>query len=531
MTTRKLFVAILFLALFVMATREISDPDFWWHLRTGQFITETFSIPRADIFSHTNFGKPWVTHEWLSELFIYAIFLLGSFPLLTLVFAAIIMLSFALVYARCDGKPLVAGFAVLFAALATAPTWGVRPQMLSMLMVSVFLWVLNPSVIASEAKQSPHSASWGLLRRSTPRNDIIGIWILIPLMILWVNLHSGFALGIAILGIYLFGKIISVISSEARNPARQPGNEISRSPLRGSLEMTTLLRSPAPLLAIFRDPRLKTLAIVFFACLAVVPLNPNGATMYVYPFETLTSHAMQTYIQEWFSPDFHAPEFQPFAFLLLATLESFAVSRQKPSLTELLLLVGSGYAGLRSARNIPIFALIAAPILARNIWDWLQARDWDRHLQFREGQMRGAQMLNWVLFLLVGVAAVARIALVVVNQSAVEREKFPAAAVDFLKTQGVKGELYNSYGWGGYLIWRLYPTRVFIDGRADVYGDAFIEEFLRAYRANGDWRGELSRYNAGTVLIEPDAPLALQLAQDAGWKKAYEDKMAVIFEK
>ena len=67
MTTRRLFIAILFLALFVMATREISDPDFWWHLRTGQFIFETFSIPRTDIFSHTNLGKPWVTHEWLAK--------------------------------------------------------------------------------------------------------------------------------------------------------------------------------------------------------------------------------------------------------------------------------------------------------------------------------------------------------------------------------------------------------------------------------------------------------------------------------
>jgi len=83
------------------------------------------------------------------------------------------------------------------------------------------------------------------------------------------------------------------------------------------------------------------------------------------------------------------------------------------------------------------------------------------------------------------------------------------------------------------LIWRLAPrpTRVFIDGRADVYGDAFIEEFLRAYRANAGWDRTLERYNVGTVLIEPDAPLALQLAQDAAWKKMYEDRIAVIFEK
>lgn len=487
MTTRKLFAAILFLALFVMATREISDPDFWWHLRTGQFIAETFSIPHTDIFSHTNFGKPWVTHEWLSELFIYTIFRLGSFPLLVFVFAAIITLAFALIYLLCDGKPLVAGFAVLFAALATAPTWGVRPQMISMLMMSVFLWLLDPR------PYPPLSGTGEGANKQRP------LWILIPLMVLWVNLHSGFAIGIVLIGIFLVGGILG---------------DHSR-----SRELIDL-----------HNPRLKFLALVFFACLAVVLLNPNGATMYVYPFETLTSHAMQTYIQEWFTPDFHAPEFQPFALLLLATLASFAISQKKPSLTELLLLVGSGYAGLRSARNIPIFALIAAPILARNLWDWLQARGWDRFFEFRAGQTRGAQMLNWVLLLIVGLASVVRIVLIVTNQNAVEREKFPAAAVDFLKAQSVKGELYNSYGWGGYLIWRLYPMRVFIDGRADVYGDVFIEEFLRAYRTNGDWQSELARYNVGTVLIEPDAPLALQLAQDTTWRKVYEDKLAIVFE-
>ena len=82
MTPRRLFTAILFLALFTMAAREISDPDFWWHLRTGQFILESRAIPHNDIFSHTNAGRVWIAHEWLSEVLIYAIFSVGSFPLL-----------------------------------------------------------------------------------------------------------------------------------------------------------------------------------------------------------------------------------------------------------------------------------------------------------------------------------------------------------------------------------------------------------------------------------------------------------------
>ncbi len=83
------------------------------------------------------------------------------------------------------------------------------------------------------------------------------------------------------------------------------------------------------------------------------------------------------------------------------------------------------------------------------------------------------------------------------------------------------------------MIWRLYPTaRVFIDGRADVYGDAFIENvYLKVYRGETNWQQSLERYNVRTILVEPDAPLTAQLAHDAAWKEVYADKQAVVFEK
>jgi hypothetical protein len=197
LSARRLFVAILFIALFVMTAREIADPDFWWHLRTGQYIVETHSVPRVDVFSGTVAGQTWVTHEWLSEVFIYVLFALGSYPVLMLTFAAIITLAFAFVYARCEGKPyLAAAFSLLLAALATAPTWGVRPQMISLLLTSVFLWVLEKwRVDAGDHKGHLYA------------------WVLVPLMILWVNLHSGFALGLAIIAIYLFCEFLSHLAS------------------------------------------------------------------------------------------------------------------------------------------------------------------------------------------------------------------------------------------------------------------------------------------------------------------------------
>ncbi|MBI4786625.1 MAG: hypothetical protein HY782_06225 [Chloroflexi bacterium] len=519
LTPRRLFTAILLIALVVMATREIADPDFWWHLRTGQFILETGTVPHGDIFSYTNAGRPWVTHEWLSEVLIYALYRLGSYPALILTFSAIVALSFALVFFRSKGQPYIAAFAVLLAALASAPTWGVRPQIISLLLTSVFLFVLEKH--RGENKGDDVDDHMG-----EHKGDHIGdhkgdhkgrpyVWVLVPLMLLWVNLHSGFALGLALIAIYLFGEIADHIFTPTPPHSHTPNFP------------------PSPILPHSHTPR--TLALVLLACLLVVPLNPNGATMYIYPFETLGSRAMQAYIQEWFSPDFHQIEWQPFAWLVFGTLAAVALSGKRTSVTRVTLLAVFGYAGLRSARLIPIFALIAAPILAEHLWSILETRGWTAALQSRARVSRGMSFVNWLLLLVIVLAAALRVGMVIGNQTAAERAKFPAAAVDFLQARrgGVTPPLlYNAYGWGGYLIWRLYPEqRVFIDGRADVYGDAFMEEFLTAWRGGANWRAPLERFGVQVVLVESDAPIASRLAQDREWKQVYSDVQARIFQR
>jgi hypothetical protein len=310
-------------------------------------------------------------------------------------------------------------------------------------------------------------------------------------MVLWVNLHSGYAVGLALIAIYIFGEVVQK-----------------------SGERATVGRLRPPLL---------NLVLVFVLCLLVVPLNPNGATMYVYPFETLGSRAMQTYIQEWFSPDFHLLEWQPFAWLLLATFTALALSGK---------LVILAYAGLRSARLVPMFALVAAPVLAEHTWSVLEARGWTQLLKSTPRVSWSMSLANWLLLLVILIAAVLRAGMVIGNQSKTERENYPAAAVSYVKSQQLVGPLYNAYDWGGYLIWQLYPAqRVFIDGRADIYGDAFIEEFLQAYQGRENWRAPLDRYGVKVVLVEPGAPIVGKLAQDAAWRQVYEDKQAVIFRK
>jgi hypothetical protein len=115
-------------------------------------------------------------------------------------------------------------------------------------------------------------------------------------------------------------------------------------------------------------------------------------------------------------------------------------------------------------------------------------------------------------------------------QPAFEAREFPASAIAYIRQHHPPGPIFNSYEWGGYLIWRLYPEyRVFVDGRADVYGDTFLEEFVRTYRAENDWRGVLRRFHVNTVVLSPNAPLAVLLQEEPSWQTAFEDQQSVVF--
>ncbi|MGB8509993.1 MAG: hypothetical protein WCD76_16565, partial [Pyrinomonadaceae bacterium] len=178
LSARRLLAFVFLLVIFMLAARPIADPDFWWHLRTGQFIWETRTIPHSDIFSSVFYGREWVAHEWLSEAVMYGVYNLCGYGGLVVFFALLITAAMWIAYRRCAevaGHVYVIGFALVLGALTASPTWGVRPQMFSFLFASIFIAVL------------------GAYARGT---QSVSVWWLIPLTILWVNMHAGFALGL-----------------------------------------------------------------------------------------------------------------------------------------------------------------------------------------------------------------------------------------------------------------------------------------------------------------------------------------------
>jgi hypothetical protein len=324
-------------------------------------------------------------------------------------------------------------------------------------------------------------------------------------MILWVNMHAGFPVGLALILLTIAGLALEGILSRDES-------------------FSIIWRRVRPLL------------LVGIMCGAAVLLNPHGARMYLYPIETLRSHAMMKYIDEWLSPNFHELMFQPFLVLIFATFSMLALSSKRVRLLNMVLLVATTAAALRSARNLPFFVLIAMPLLAEHSWTWITSHRWGQWLTRPEKREVGSQaMLKIALNLALLVAlpvivAAVRVRHSVAKQPAAEAKEFPAAAVEFVRVQKPPQPIFNEYGWGGYLIWKLYPDyRVYIDGRADVYGDAFIEEFLLTRGGATGWLGALDKYGVRTVLVKPETGLASLLRQEREWQKVFEDPQAVVF--
>jgi len=472
--TRRIFVAVFAIGIFALGFRNATDPDLWWHLRTGQLMLETHKLFHADPYSFTKFGQPWINHEWLSQIVIYGLYRFTGWGGLITAFAALIALAFFIVFLRSKGQPYVAGTMTVWGAIASVPSFGVRPQMFTLLLASLLLYVLE---------------------RSQQRVRLL--WWIPALMVFWVNLHAGYALGIAFLLIFLLGDALELA--------------LGHSQKREAIV------------------RMKTLAMVTAAAIAVVPLGPYGRAMYLYPFETLNSRAMLAYIGEWQSPDFHQGKYLAALCLLLACLAVPALSPGKLRARELLLLAFTVGAALRSVRHIPIFALVSLPLLSAVIqarFDHMGSSLFDRRLPLTPTKL----ILNVVLLIgFLGFAA-ARVSSIVAKQGVTETKEFPAGAVRFLKTAQAPAPLMNHYNWGGYFIWQLYPEyRVYIDGRADVYGDSFLEEFAATYYLRGSsWRLGLERWGVRTVVLPPDAPLVTALSSLPQWKVVFSDRQATV---
>lgn len=467
-----------------MAVRVAVDTDTWWHLRAGSWMIEKGEILRTDPFSLTKHGESWIYPGWLAQVILFGVFNTFGFAGLNLLTAAMVVVAFAFIWPLLDAPPLARAFVLILAATVSGVYWSARPQIFSFTLSAIFLWSL------AKAK----SGEWRKL------------WILPPLMVLWSNLHGGFAIGFIFIGTYLLGGLIEwMLDVRHRRPSD---------------------------VEVVRDHQvwIRALLIIALACVVAVAFNPHGPQMLVYPFKTISVGVLQDYIEEWQSPDFHRIEVQPFLWMLMLTIVVFALSREKKYALDILFLVGFASLSLLAARNIATFALVAAPIFARHGYAVIEPliKKGARKTGLPE---RITRRINLVLFVLLVLAALIKITVPLgdqINHEAVSNQ-VPVEAVAFLREHSELGPLYNSYNWGGYVIWALYPKYLsFVDGRTDLFGDEILEGYLAAWRAEPGWELTFDRWGIRVALLEPYAPLVFALDR-ADWVILYEDERAIIY--
>jgi len=458
------------------------DGDLPRHLLVGDLILQTRHVSLVDDFSFRTVGYPSIPHEWLAQV-IFAgaknIFGLNGVVLLT---GIILTLTWGMVY--YDTARRSKDFFITLVILALAIGAGQlhvlpRPHLFTYLLTAVW-------VILIERIDESNTRAWG--------------WL--PLvMLVWVNLHGMFVIGIIIWGIYLTGDFLD-------HPSK----------------------------IWLASAKAKALITGGIFALAATLFSPSGARIW----EAIASLGSNAYITskipEYQSANFHLPETWPFILILSLTLIGFARAADKLPWAHILMVVAFAGVALYSSRMIPLFAIASAPITAKALADWIRKEYPESRLSVIE---RNVARINassngfiWIPIVVIMVA------LLLQSGKAIDPENrgnifdnrfFPVEAATWLQMHPQQGHMFNEFDWGGYLLLRLWPDQqVFMDGHTHIYGETLTREYEQVISLGKGWENILAKYHVEWVIMHSNAPLINALVSSENWAIAYQDQTAVI---
>lgn len=478
------FVALLFVLVFNSGQGLLGDGDTGYHIRTGEIILQEWRIPTQDPYSFHSPPLQWTAHEWLSEVIMAVVFQISGLTGVVLFFASLLALTHWLLYrslrARSDDI-LVCAIVTLLATATSSIHWLARPHAFSLLLTVSWYFCLD---------------------RFQNRDQSRLIWCLPLLMLIWVNLHGGFVIGLVLLAVYLAGNFLYTFTG---SPTQR--HEHGR--------------------------KMKTLMGIGLATLVVCLMNPHGAGILWFPLRVTSDRFIMDSVTEFLSPNFH--EALPFKYMLLAMIGALALSRSALNIMEATLVVLLTYMALYSARHISLFAIIIAPILLKTTESVL-ARLPDQIFQIyqrRNSNLKAIDReLKGYLWPVLSVIFVVALALGGSVDFQFDRKRFPVAAVEFLKKEPISGNMFNNDEFGDYLIFAAWPAyRVFTDGRSDMYGAKYGRSYFTISQAQRGWKAELEKYDITWVLFDTNSPLTAALQDQQDWQPIYSDRIATIFVK
>jgi hypothetical protein len=463
---KAVFSALTLLLIF-LGVASIWETDIWFHLKTGEWILAHHAIPTRDIFSYTAAGHPWIAESWLSQVVFFLVYHLSGVPGLILFKAAVIVAAFMLLYVvlmRRGIDATVAAMVVFLAAVLSRERFVERPHIFSFLFLSVYLYILNLS-----------DRRWR--------------WLIVPLQILWANMHGENVLGILLCVVYV-------------------GCEMSQDSSPFGLRMTgdNWLRMTSNKL------------IFLLAVIAVTFMNPFTWRSPFYGLITFNSGELMKYVIE-FRPTPFTSVYRPF-WLYAAAAVMLTVFDRRRRLSEVLAGVIFLILAMRVTRFIPEFLIVSAPAVASGLSYLL------------ENMMEGRLRPTWLIFVIMTFITIQVVDKQIPQMRpglGVNKDALPVRAADFISRNHLHGRMYNTMAYGGYLLWKLYPqVKVFIDGRTDVYGPQFIDHTLKS-----NWQQLKDQYHFDFAVIDNidiyRGYPARELDEDNNWALVYFDDVNLVY--
>ncbi len=473
--------------VFVFAsTHPIRPHDFWWHLKAGQEIIASGHIPVVDTFSSTMSGAPYDNYAsyWLVETGYYLLYIAGGPALIVFSHAVLITAAYGLLLLLCcqvSGSWRVAAAAALFAAALGISDWNVRPQ-----------------AIAFPAGTALLAAIYAYRRR--PRH-----WLLaIPpvALLIWVNGHGSFVIGLLLLAIWLADEAAAVLRHRF---IRHEGWQLAR------------LVPPA---------------LAFLASCLAFRANPRGIGIVRYVTSLSANPVIRALVPEWASPTFAQWDGAVFlvAFLLVAVL--LAVSPRRPGLFQLLTFLAFGALALSSTRGVIWFGIALAPVVAEHLAAMF-VRPATAQLRLRE---RAVLNSLFVVILAAGVVFSLPwfkhlLPLSPLKAGLISAET-PVAATEYLLRERPPGPIFNELGFGSYLIWAAQPEYpVFVDTRLELYPLELWRDYLDISAGREDWQQKLDRYGINALMVSrTEQPTFIAAVNSSRvWCLLYEDEVAAIY--
>jgi hypothetical protein len=470
--------AAVLIAVLLADSNRHSDPDLWGHLRFGQVFIAGRQLLHHDTYSYSAAGHRWRDHEWLAEVVMAAVYNAAGVAGLKLwKFACTATaLLFVADTEASTGAPPTIQLAVLFAAACGFLLQAqLRPQMFSFVLLGALL---------------------ALLARDNYRRGA-QLWLAVPLMALWANLHGGFFIGIASLAVYCAVAALCDVGAGA---------------------------------GWRRGARLSLLAI---AGAAATLINPYGVGMWETVAHALRNPYTRNVVNDWqplwwaMLAQWHATPSGVVLYLAVIVMVAalgvaLAAAPRADDLPLVAVAAMLALAAFLSVRNMALAAMAVSGPLARHL-AVLRAR--------HAGACGPAPWRPASHFAMLALACVMAISGGLFSRRLAPDRGYPSAALAFMNAHGLHGNVLNEFGWGEYLIWHAAPAdKVFIDGRYDtVYPFKVIRDYLEFYFDEPGAGAVLDSYPHDFVLIGLRAPARRLMERRRDWRLLYRDEDALLY--